>query len=68
MRKKRKGRSIILIILIVLGILLIGSGVYYFATNKDNGITNKINKDVMIKLNTLEEVKKFAKDKNIVIP
>lgn len=65
MRKKRKGRSIILIILIVLGILLIGSGVYYFATNKDNGITNKINKDVMIKLNTLEEVKKFAKDKNI---
>ena len=65
MRKKRKGRSIILIILIVLGILLIGSGVYYFATNKVNGITNKINKDVMIKLNTLEEVKKFAKDKNI---
>lgn len=65
MRKKRKGRSIILIILIVLGILLIGGGVYYFATNKDNGITNKINKDVMIKLNTLEEVKKFAKDKNI---
>lgn len=65
MRKKRKGRSIILIILIVLGILLIGSGVYYFATNKDNGITNKINKDVMIKLNTLEEVKKFAKDKSI---
>ena len=65
MRKKRKGRSIILIILIVLGILLIGSGVYYFATNKANGITNKINKDVMIKLNTLEEVKKFAKDKNI---
>lgn len=65
MRKKRKGRSIILIILIVLGILLIGSGVYYFATNKDNVITNKINKDVMIKLNTLEEVKKFAKDKNI---
>lgn len=67
MRKKRKGRSIILIILIVLGILLIGSGVYYFATNKDNGITNKINKDVMIKLNTLEEVKKFAKDKNIEV-
>ena len=65
MRKKRKGRSIILIILIVLGILLICGGVYYFATNKDNGITNKINKDVMIKLNTLEEVKKFAKDKNI---
>lgn len=65
MRKKRKGRSIVLIILIVLGILLIGGGVYYFATNKDNGITNKINKDVMIKLNTLEEVKKFAKDKNI---
>ncbi len=65
MRKKRKGRSIILIILIVFGILLIGGGVYYFATNKDNGITNKINKDVMIKLNTLEEVKKFAKDKNI---
>lgn len=65
MRKKRKGRSIILIILIVLGILLIGGGVYYFATNKDNSITNKINKDVMIKLNTLEEVKKFAKDKNI---
>ena len=67
MRKKRKGRSIILIILIVLGILLIGGGVYYFATNKDNGITNKINKDVMIKLNTLEEVKKFAKDKNIEV-
>ena len=65
MRKKRKGRSIILIILIVLGILLIGGGVYYFATNKDSSITNKINKDVMLKLNTLEEVKKFAKDKKI---
>lgn len=64
MRKKtRVKRSLIVVIIIIALILLVGGGL--FILSKNNKIEPRKDKNIMIKLNTLEEVNSFSKDKNI---
>lgn len=68
MRKKRNNRGSIILISIVIVIILLGV-VYFMFIKKDNGnnAINKEDKNIMIKLNTLEEANKFVSDKNITL-
>ena len=68
MRKKRNNKGSIILISIVIVIILLGV-VYFMFIKKDNGnnVINKEDKNIMIKLNTLEEANKFASDKNITL-
>ena len=64
MRKKtRVKRSLVVVIIVLVLILLLLGGL--FILNKNNKIEPRKDKNIMIKLSTLEEVNSFSKDKNI---
>lgn len=66
MRKKtRVKRSLVVVIIIIALILLVGGGLLILS--KNNKIEHRKDKNIMIKLNTLEEVNSFSKDKNIKV-
>ena len=66
MRKKtRVKRSLVVVIIVLVLILLLLGGL--FILNKNNKIEPRKDKNIMIKLNTLEEVNSFSKDKNIKV-
>ena len=65
MRKRtRVKKSLVVVIIILVLILLLGG---LFILNKNNKIEPRKDKNIMIKLNTLEEVNSFSKDKNIKV-
>ena len=66
MRKKtRVKRSLVVVIIIIALILLVGG--VLLILSKNNKIEPRKDKNIMIKLNTLEEVNSFSKDKNIKV-
>lgn len=66
MRKKtRVKRSLVVVIIIIALISLVGGGLLILS--KNNKIEHRKDKNIMIKLNTLEEVNSFSKDKNIKV-
>ncbi len=66
MRKKtRVKRSLVVVIIIIALILLVGG--VLLILSKNNKIEHRKDKNIMIKLNTLEEVNSFSKDKNIKV-
>ena len=66
MRKKtRVKRSLVVVIIIIALILLVGGGLLILS--KNNKIEPRKDKNIMIKLNTLEEVNSFSKNKNIKV-
>lgn len=66
MRKKtRVKRSLVVVIIIIALILLVGGGLLILS--KNNKIEPRKDKNIMIKLSTLEEVNSFSKDKNIKV-
>lgn len=66
MRKKtRVKRSLVVVIIIIALILLVGGGLLILS--KNNKIEPRKDKNIMIKLNTLEEVNSFSKYKNIKV-
>lgn len=66
MRKKtRVKRSLVVVIIIIALILLVGGGLLILS--KNNKIEHRKDKNIMIKLNTLDEVNSFSKDKNIKV-
>lgn len=64
-KRKLKKNIAILVSLIVIIILIIG--IVYFFINKPKNLTQKEDKDIMIKLNTKEEANNFAKEHNIEV-
>ena len=63
--KTRVKRSLVVVIIIIALILLVGGGLLILS--KNNKIEHRKDKNIMIKLNTLEEVNSFSKDKNIKV-
>ena len=64
MRKRTRVKKSLVVVIIVLVLILLLGGL--FILNKNNKIEPRKDKNIMIKLNTLEEVDSFGKDNNIV--
>ena len=65
MRKRTRVKKSLVVVIIVLVLILLLGGL--FILNKNNKIEPRKDKNIMIKLNTLEEVDSFSKDKNIKV-
>lgn len=66
MRKKTRVKKSVIVVIIVLILLVVGV-FCYLVFNPENKIEPRIDNNKMIKLNTLDEVNSFSKDKNIKI-